>query len=373
MLDLSAKKIDGREQIEHQEVVWRFLSAKDPSPVQQFEWTKACLETLHADDKPNLIQVTTQLANDAIAPLVMRSNGLPRLTFPGSEELSYPMDFLSACPEALDHLSRAIVRTGLPMKLSLVPGSSETPDALRRAYSGRGFVFVRADDSIRNLSIDDSWVTPEQHMSERQCHNYSRRRRVAERLGKVSFEAQVPHSSSVTTLLTEAMAVEARSWKGRAGTALLCDPMMKRFFERYATLAAERGLLRIFFLRIGGKAAAMRIAIEHGRHLWLLKTGYDESFKNCSPGFLLIVECLRYAARRRLSSIEFLGDKAWPDETPRQHRSHVSIHAYPMSLIGVAVFAADIAGWAARKLGRLRQQLSIAFLSQRIAQASKHA
>lgn len=369
MLHPSSEKIESREAIERQEAVWRILSARKPNPVQQFEWTKACLETLHDNDKKNHIEIMTPTANDAIAPLIRRSKWLPRLTFPGSEELSYPMDFLSASPEALDRLSRAIVSTGLPLKLSLVPGASETPDALRRAYRGKGLVFVRADDSIPALSIDDSWATPEHHMSERQRHNFRRRKRVAERLGEVSFEAHVPDASSVKTLLAEAMAVEARSWKGRCGTALVSEPMVKRFFERYAMLAAQRGLLRIFFLRIGGKAAAMRIGIEHGRHLWLLKTGYDDFFKKCSPGFLLIVECLSYAARRRLSSIEFLGDKAWPDETPQQYRSHVSIRAYPISLKGMALLTYDATSWTARKLMYFLRKQSNNLLRLRFVQA----
>lgn len=364
---MTCNKIKNRKLVERQEIDWKFLSAKEPSPIQQLEWTKACLETLHEGNKLSVIEVSTDSIPDAIAPLIKQSGSLPRLRFPGSEELHYPMDFLYERPEALDRLSRAIVRTGLPVKLTKVPSTSATPEALRRAYRGRGWVFIRPDDSDRRLSINDSWVTPEQHMSASQRKNYRRRRRIAEQMGNVSFEVHVPAPSCVDALLTEAFAVEARSWKGRAGTALANDTMKKRFFERYALLAAKQGILRVFFLRINDRAAAMDIAIEHGGRLWLLKHGYDEHFKKCSPGFLETVELLRYAAQHRLSSTEFLGDETWFDMAPWQHQSSVSIDAYPISLVGIAAFAADVSSWVVRKLGRSLQRLSIIFLRPSLA------
>src|SRR3989454_167719 len=108
-------------------------------------------------------------------------------------------------------------------------------------------------------------------------------------------------------ILAESFRVEAAGWKGRTGSALLSDPHRRQFYEKYATIASEKGILRLSFIRIGGEVAATQIAVESGGRFWLLKVGYDERFARCSPGHLLMVETLRYAAERGLRTFEFLG------------------------------------------------------------------
>ena len=95
-------------------------------------------------------------------------------------------------------------------------------------------------------------------------------------------------------------------------------------------------------------------AVESGGRFWLLKVGYDEAFARCSPGHLLMVETLRYAAQRGLRTFEFLGSaeqwtQVWTDEV----RPCVSVWAYPHNCRGVAAFT-----WDAFRFGweRLQRQ-----------------
>src|SRR5207247_3695751 len=119
---------------------------------------------------------------------------------------------------------------------------------------------------------------PESRLSSRRRSDLRRARRHAEAMGEVTSEVLAPSPQEVPALLAEAIAIEARSWKARAGTALASDPVRRGFFERYALAAAADGTLRLAFLRIGGQGAAMQIAVECGRRFWLLKIGYDERF-----------------------------------------------------------------------------------------------
>ena len=162
-----------------------------------------------------------------------------------------------------------------------------------------------------------------------------------------------PAPAEVGALIDEALAVEALSWKGTEGTALVRDPSRARFFHRYAGAAAALGILRLVFMRIAGRAVGMQIAVEcHGR-FWLLKIGYDESVARCSPGNLLMLHSVQYAAARGLSSYEFLGGAApWTATWTRTLRQCTVVRAYPFSVAGMAALSWDAGRWAYQRIHR---------------------
>jgi hypothetical protein len=143
------------------------------------------------------------------------------------------------------------------------------------------------------------------------------------------------------------------SWKGRHGTALASDADRGVFYRRYAADACEKGILRVSFLRIGGQAAAMQLAVECGRRYWLLKIGYDQRFHRCSPGTLLVRETVAYAASKGLDTYEFLGIAApWVETWTQRLRPCVSVRASPAHPRGAAAFAADLFDFALRRFRR---------------------
>ena len=147
--------------------------------------------------------------------------------------------------------------------------------------------------------------------------------------------------------------LEAAGWKGRTGSALLSDPHRRQFYEKYATIASEKGILRLSFMRIGGEVAATQIAVESGGRFWLLKVGYDEKFARCSPGHLLMVQTLRYAAERGLRTFEFLGSaEPWTQVWTTDVRPCVSVWAYPNNFRGLAAFLWDAARFGWERLNR---------------------
>lgn len=133
-------------------------------------------------------------------------------------------------------------------------------------------------------------------------------RRLGER-GSVTFEV-VSAPDEVTRTLDEGFAVEAAGWKGRKGTAIRSRPDTWSFYEQVAQWAAQRGLLRLFFLRVDGRAVAFAFALQDGERLYDLKSGFDEAFAEASPGVLITREMLSYGAQEGLSTFEFLGDTA---------------------------------------------------------------
>jgi len=204
------------------------------------------------------------------------------------------------------------------------------------------------------ILLDPSWREPESHLNSGRRSDLRRARRKAEQLGTVDSRVLTPRPSELASLLDEAFAVEASGWKGAASSALCCDPRRASFFRRYAAAAARFGMLRILFLRIGGDLAAMQIAVETRRKLWLLKVGYREQLAKCSPGMLLMRDSIAYAADAGLEGFEFLGRaEAWTDVWTDQLREHVSLRVYPWRLGGLMALTTDAAQLG---IGRWRSQ-----------------
>lgn len=319
------------------------------NPVIGFDYAQAWAEGL-----PNAQQLHVLLAEGAIAPLAATRGGAGWLSLLAAEMYEI-MDFPHCSEEAVAALAHRIMRSGRPLDLKRIPLDSPVVAALDAAYRSRAIVHRRAVGGSPWIPLDESWTEPENHLESGRRSDLRRARRNAEKLGVLQFEITTPTPGQVPELLDECFAVEAAGWKGAHGTALAKDPVRGAFFRRYASRACAKGLLRICLMRIGGKAAAAQIAVETGSRFDLLRAGYDEQFARCSPGMLLTVESIRYAASRGLRSYEFNGDvEPWTLLWTRHEHACCSFRAYPFSVRGAAAFAADAGGAALR---RLRQRV----------------
>jgi CelD/BcsL family acetyltransferase involved in cellulose biosynthesis len=84
------------------------------------------------------------------------------------------------------------------------------------------------------------------------------------------------------------LALEAESWKGEEGTALLCDADDARFTRRLIGDLAVRGQASVALLRVDGKAIAAQVLMYSGERAFTWKTAFDGGFARFSPGALLI-------------------------------------------------------------------------------------
>lgn len=91
----------------------------------------------------------------------------------------------------------------------------------------------------------------------------------------------------VRAALADYLELEAKGWKGQAGSAARLDPATAAFMNAAVhALAAERKA-RIDCLRLDGRAIAATITLFSGDRAWGWKTAYDESFARFSPGMQL--------------------------------------------------------------------------------------
>jgi CelD/BcsL family acetyltransferase involved in cellulose biosynthesis len=120
-------------------------------------------------------------------------------------------------------------------------------------------------------------------------------RRLAAR-GEVTFEVWAG-GPGFFECFEEFCEIEGSGWKGRAGTAIRCEQAVRNFHEDLMRSAAERGQLRLFFLRLNGRAVASIETILHEGVAYLIKLGRDEAFDACWPGHVAFKRMLEYCFR----------------------------------------------------------------------------
>lgn len=338
---------------------WDATAGTEALPMQRYAWIRACADTPVAGGRAHVLYVGDVHAPDAIGPLVVRPSpwGGRRLELLGMRALGEPTDLVGGGENgALGHLAETVAQLRIPLTLHRIRAESGAVRAIQGAFRGRGVVRLRPDIGWPGITLEAGSPEPEARLNGGRRSDLRRARRLAERTGPVTCSIESPaEGEHLDRLLDEAMRVEAAGWKSHAGSALLKDQALASFYRRYAAAASREGALRLCFLRIGGKTAAMQFAVELGERFWLLKIGYDEAFARCSPGTLLILETLRYAAARGLKSYEFLGTpQPWIGMWTKEIRPCVSVRAYPARGGGMVALAADLvhSGWL--RLAKLR-------------------
>lgn len=104
--------------------------------------------------------------------------------------------------------------------------------------------------------------------------------------GPVSFER---HSDAVglDRWIEDFLALEHSGWKGKAGSALACDPGTERLFRESLVGAAQAGRLERLALTLAGRPIAMLATFLAPPGAFSFKTAFDEAYARFSPGVLL--------------------------------------------------------------------------------------
>jgi CelD/BcsL family acetyltransferase involved in cellulose biosynthesis len=188
----------------------------------------------------------------------------------------------------------------------LLPGDPLAGALRAEAAARRLPVLERVVRRSPYIDLAGSWEEFEAALSAKRRANIRRRwRRLGER-GEVTVEL-VDGSERLEALLAEAYAIEAAGWKGSGGTAIASQPQTERFYAELARWAAGRGWLRVWFLRLDGRALAFAYCLAQGGVLYGLKIGFEPEARPFAPGTLLTREMLVTAFGEGLSRYELLG------------------------------------------------------------------
>ena len=145
--------------------------------------------------------------------------------------------------------------------------------------------------------------------------------RLAEQ-GKVAIERR-DDTVDIAGWIDAFLALEARGWKGREGSALAAAPGTARMFREALTGAAARGKLERLSLTLDGRPIAMLASFLSTPGAFSYKTAFDEDFARFSPGVLLQLENLAMLDRKTIdwtdscaASDHPMIDSLWEERRP---------------------------------------------------------
>jgi CelD/BcsL family acetyltransferase involved in cellulose biosynthesis len=272
----------------------------------------------------------TRLA--AVLPLVERHGGARSPT----NDHTPLFDILAVDDAAAHDLARAALeRRPRSVTLQLVDPDAPATRGWLTGAAAAGYATASAL-ILRSPYIDTTceWAAYEARIDAKMKSDIRRRRRRMDDEGEVTLEVH-DGTTGLDALLDEGFHVEAAGWKGQTGTAIIASPTTRRFYRQVARWAAERGWLRLCFLRLDGHPVAFDYNIHAGRVYYGLKGGYDEAFRRFSPGKVLLMSMIERIFDEGVDRYDFLGEDEpykldWSDGT----RPRVLAQAFSPSPLG---------------------------------------
>jgi len=247
---------------------------------------------------------------------------------------------LAASPETSTQLVRAALASR-PHRLDFAfvyADSAQLELCGTAAQALRYHTVSRVIERSPYVKIDTDWQAFEAALPSRRRSKLRRFRRRLEERGSIAIELE-RGGRELGPMLAEGFAIEASGWKGERGTAINSRPETKGFYEEIARWAAERGWLRLWFLRLDGRVIAFAFCLEHAGRQYELKVGFDTDYASNGPGILLTRARLEHSFEAGLKSYEFLGQA-------EKHKLDWTDHC--RELARLQAFAPTVAGQASR-------------------------
>lgn len=334
------------------ELEWNALSESLGNPLLSHEWFLSCAEAFYNDGDLRVVILWSDGKVSAAAPLASKKRwGIQYLELLGVSDLNEPCGLLYESVQSLEGLLNAVLEMEHPVVLQRMTGCPTVENVLRISHNNKSIIINRPSAEFAYIPIKTTWKEFWNSLKPRRRNDFKRARKRAEKGGNIHVQIVCPDSGNLNDYLRTAFEIEASGWKGRQGSAILKKAGLRRFFETYARLTCKNKKLRLCFFKIGNTPVAMLIGVNYSNRFWVLKIGYDEKWRECSPGMQLAYETIRYAFTNNLESYEWLGsDEEWLHTWPVDSRQCASIGFYPRGAAGLFGLGMDLSGFIFRKL-----------------------
>ena len=208
---------------------------------------------------------------------------------------------------------------GYPLQLAVLqqdPDFSAFP--MNQGLSHLEFIeYIQTGSLKLDGGFEEYWDSRSEDLKR---NNARRRRKLAEQSKRLEFAAHTDRDS-VAACVREYGRLESQGWKGQQGTAVTEDNSQGRFYREVMEYFCPRGEGVIFELLLEGIPIASEFWIGRNGMYVNLKTAYDESHKQLSPGFLMKESLIRWAySEKNWRRLEFYGrtmdwHQKWIDRT----------------------------------------------------------
>ena len=313
--------------------VWEQLVTRSGAthPFVTHEWMQSWWEAFGSQSEMFILLVLAEGEPIAIAPLMRRSERLygsrcQSLSFMANDHTPR-CDFIvgDRAAEAYEAIGNFLMTAQCDVvRLHNVPSTSTTLEELASRASRFGYL-VGSGRGAQSpvLPASASWDAYMETLAPKRRWFLRNRLKRLSKLGNVTLET-ISGGDDLAAALEDGFRLEAAAWKGAAGTAIQCDTNIREFYTILAQRAANRGWLRLQFLKVDDKRIAFAYCLAFANRMFLLKPGFDPEFAAYSPGTLLAYLALQELHTSGFLAYDFLG---YGDEWKRQWTDHSIPHS----------------------------------------------
>lgn len=249
-----------------------------------------------------------------------------------------PSDYLDALvrPQAVPRTlaafgDRLVSRSGTWCRGEFSDLAGTSP--LLRAELPRGLTYERSVGAVCPvLSLPERVEQLARVIPKRQWQKLQYYRRRAAREGTVTVERA--SAATLDRMLRELLRLHEARWNGEGLPGVLADDRVRGFHREVAPGMLQRGMLRLYALRVNDRAVACLYGFAcRGRSYYYLG-GFEPELRALSPGMLLVGHAIEEAVREGSREFDFLrGSEAYKYDWGAQDRPtwHVRIRRNEIS------------------------------------------
>jgi CelD/BcsL family acetyltransferase involved in cellulose biosynthesis len=158
--------------------------------------------------------------------------------------------------------------------------------------------------------------------------NYLRRRKWLEKQEGYRIErTDVP--GALAGPMTDFFRLHAARWASDGGSQGIKGHGVEAFHRDATQYLAERGQLRLYTMKVGGKAVASVYGFVHRGTFIYFQSGYDPEWRNRSVGLVLVGETFKDAIAEGLTEYDFLrGTETYKSDWVTKQRRTVSLRVH---------------------------------------------
>ena len=324
-------------------VEWNSVLAASSAncPFLTWEWMYSWWTELAGQSKLKLFVVHVGEEIVAIAPFCLtgRLPWLSKLEFLGTGGAG--SDYLDLIVrqgfelEAVEALAVAIEERGLALHLTHLRPAALALRLARRLESS-GWTYRQADDGVCPV-IHLAGHTWESYLASRGSNHRANVRRRLKGAGlkyDVRFEQVATEAQRLEVLQALTRFHDARFTGGKGSTAFQ-SPELVAFHNRATAHAIDANWLRMYALYLGDQLAGAMYAFSFGKRFYFYQHGYDQAFRDYSPGLLLMALTINAAIAEGVEEFDLLwGTETykwlWADDVHTLSR----VDMFPARLIG---------------------------------------
>lgn len=269
-----------------------------------WEWHSAWSGAFGRDFEPHLLAVRDSSRLIGIVPLVMRDGALHLM---GGQDVSDYLDVIAergseeqVLSAMLSHL-RTLKWDSLEMHF--LRHTSPTLTLLPKMALQEGLVVTQEVDEVcPSCALPHDWEAYVNSLGKKERHELRRKMRRLNAQESLRWVAVSP-ADELPDDLDDFFRLCRLSTREKA---FFMDQKMEMFFRSVVANLTPLGIVRLYFLELGGQRVSSAICFDQGRELWLYNSGYDPAYSSLSVGLLLKAYCIKDAIERRKTRFDFL-------------------------------------------------------------------